>query len=249
MAASPANTTGTFLALNKTGQIADVVGTGTLAHSQQASGNIRLAYDITPLVQATYSFGIWNNHQTSDPQTYLRSTITGQPTYGGVTGFASNKYIWDETHVSNAISLKSDTKGKFDFDVAVSSYNYLQDTQLSPFTVLPNPGFGYSNVGKITRMDGTNWQNGDAKGIWRPFGFDGSQEISFGVHGDRYRLENPVYQSAALVRGAVVDGHGTALFDRSRRDQHRRALAAGRLEDPAKPEADAGRPAGKLARV
>jgi iron complex outermembrane receptor protein len=193
----PVGTTGTFLALNKTGGIADVVGTGALAHSQQTSGNIRLAYDITPLLQATYSFGIWYNHQTSDPQTYLRSTATGLPTFGNVAGFATNKYIWDQTHVSNAVSLKSDTKGKFDFDVAVSSYNYLQDTQLSPFTVLPSPAFGYSNVGKITRMDGTNWQNGDAKGIWRPFGYDGPQEISFGVHGDRYRLENPVYQSSA----------------------------------------------------
>jgi iron complex outermembrane recepter protein len=192
----PSNTTGTFRALNKTGQEADVVGTGTLAHSQQTSGNIRLAYDLTPLVQATYSFGIWNNHQTSDPQTYLTSTITGLPTYGGVSGFASNKYIWDETHISNAASLKSDTKGVFDFDIAVSSYNYLQDILLNPFTVLPTPGFGFSQVGKITRMDGTNWQNGDAKGIWRPFGIDGSQEISFGVHGDRYRLENPVYQSS-----------------------------------------------------
>ena len=159
-------------------------------------------------MQATYSFGVWNNHQTSDPQTYLRSTITGQPTYGGVTGFASNKYIWDETHVSNAVSLKSDTKGVFDFDLSVSSYNYLQDTQLSPFTVLPNPGFGYSQIGKITRMDGTNWQNGDAKGIWRPFGFDGSQEISFGVHGDRYRLENPVYQSSVWYATPLATGTG-----------------------------------------
>jgi len=205
---APANTTGTFPALNKTGQIADVVRTGTLAHSQQTSGNIRLAYDITPLVQATYSFGIWNNHQTSDPQTYLKSIVTGLPTFGGVSGFASNKYIWDQTHVSNAVSVKSDTKGAFDFDVAVSSYNYLQDTQLSPFTVLPNPGFGFSNVGKITRMDGTNWQNGDAKGIWRPFGFDGSQEISFGVHGDRYRLENPVYQSSLWYAPGSLTGTG-----------------------------------------
>jgi iron complex outermembrane receptor protein len=44
-------------------------------------------------------------------------------------------------------------------------------------------------------MDGTNWQNADAKGIWRPFGYDGPQEISFGVHGDRYQLNNPVYAS------------------------------------------------------
>src|SRR6202012_246909 len=91
--------------------------------------------------------------------------------------------------------LKSHTKGTYDFDVAVSSYNYLEDTQLNPFTVLQNNTFGYSNVGKITRMDGTNWQNVDAKGIWRPYGFDGPQEISFGAHGDRYRLENPVYAS------------------------------------------------------
>jgi iron complex outermembrane recepter protein len=191
----PANTTGTIAALSRTGGIANVIGTGALAHSQQTSENLRLAYDISPLVQATYSLGIWNNHQTSNPQTYLTSTLTGQPTFGGQSGFASNKYTWDQTHLSNAVSLKSDTKGAFDFDLSASSYNYLQDIMLNPFTVA-STGVGYSLNGKITRNDGTNWQNADAKGIWRPFGFDGPQEISFGVHGDRYRLENPVYLSS-----------------------------------------------------
>jgi iron complex outermembrane recepter protein len=195
----PAGTTGTFPALNKQGVIANVVGTGILAHSQQTSGNLRLAYDVSPLVQAAYSFGVWNNHQVSDPQTYLRSTATGQPTFAGISSFATGKYIWDETHVSNAVSLRSDTKGTFDFDLSASSYNYLQDTQLNPFTVAgtgANSGVGYSLNGKITRMDGTNWQNADAKGIWRPFGYDGPHEISFGLHGDRYHLENPVYASS-----------------------------------------------------
>ena len=191
----PAGTTGTFPALNKQGVIANVVGTGILAHSQQTSGNLRLAYDVSPLVQAAYSFGVWNNHQVSDPQTYLKSTATGQPTFAGISSFATGKYIWDETHVSNAVSLRSNTKGVFDFDLSASSYNYLQDTQLNPFTVAP-AGVGYSLNGKITRMDGTNWQNADAKGIWRPFGYDGPQEISFGIHGDRYHLESPVYASS-----------------------------------------------------
>jgi iron complex outermembrane recepter protein len=190
----PAGTTGAFPALNKLSQTANVVGTGALAHSQQTSGNIRLAYDVTPLVQATYSLGIWNNHQTSDPQTYLTSTATGAPTFGGQAGFASNKYIWDQTHLSNAVSLKSDTKGVYDFDFSASSYNYLQDIMYNPFTVAPT-GVGFSQNGKITRNDGTNWQNVDAKGIWRPYGYDGPQEISFGVHGDRYQLNNPVYAS------------------------------------------------------
>lgn len=191
----PAGTTGAFSALNKQGLPANVVGTGILAHSQQTSGNLRLAYDVTPLLQATYAFGIWNNHQTSDPQTYLRSATTGLPTFGNVSSFATGKYIWDQTHMSNAVSLKSDTKGIFDFDMSASSYNYLQDIQLNPYTVTP-AGVGYSQDGKISRMDGTNWQNADAKGIWRPFGYDGPQEISFGIHGDRYRLENPGYLSS-----------------------------------------------------
>jgi iron complex outermembrane receptor protein len=189
----PAGTTGAFPAKNKVGQEADVVGTGILAHSQQTSANLRLAYDLSPLVQATYSLGIWNNHQVSDPQTYLRSTATGLPTFAGISTFANARYIWDETHLSNAIALRSDTKGVFDFDLSASSYNYLEDTQLNPFTV--TSGVGFSQNGKITRMDGTNWQNADAKGIWRPFGYDGPHEISFGLHGDRYRLENPTYAS------------------------------------------------------
>ena len=67
----------------------------------------------------------------------MRSTATGAPTFAGIAGFASNKYTWDQTHLSNAVSLKSDTKGVFDFDLSASSYNYLQDIQLNPFTVTP----------------------------------------------------------------------------------------------------------------
>lgn len=193
-ASIPAGTTGAIPALNKQGVTANVLGTGILAYSQQTSANLRLAYDLTPLVQATYSLGIWNNHQVSDPQTYLRSTATGLPTFAGNSSFASSKYIWDETHMSNAFSVRSDTKGVYDFDVSASSYNYLQDTQLNPYTVAAT-GTGFSTNGKITWMDGTNWQNADAKGIWRPFGYDGPQEISFGLHGDRYELDNPVYAS------------------------------------------------------
>jgi iron complex outermembrane receptor protein len=208
---APTNTAGTFISQTKQGAVADVVGTGTLAHSQQTSGNIRLAYDVSPLVQATYSLGVWNNVQISNPQTYLTSTVNGAPTFGGVAGFASNKYIWDQTHLSNAISLKSDTKGIYDFDFSASSYNYLQDIMLNPYTVAAT-GVGYSENGKVTRNDGTNWQNVDAKGIWRPYGYDGPHEISFGIHGDRYDLENPVYLSNTW-NATPATGNGQLFSD------------------------------------
>jgi iron complex outermembrane receptor protein len=209
--AAPAGTSGTIAALNKQGVVADVVGTGALAHSIQTSANVRLTYDVAPMVQATYSLGVWNNVQTSNPQTYLTSTATGAPTFGGVSGFASNKYIWDQTHLSNAVSLKSDTKGLYDFDLSLSSYNYLQDIELNPYTVTPG-GTGFSENGKITRNDGTNWQNGDAKAIWRPYGYDGSQEISFGVHGDRYYFNNPGYLSSVWNATSSV-GTGQLFSD------------------------------------
>ena len=217
----PVGTTGAFPALTKQGVIANVVGTGILAHSQQTSGNIRLAYDLSPLVQATYSFGVWNNHQVSDPQTYLRSTATGQPTFDGISSFATGKYIWDEIHLANAVSSRATPRASSIFDLSASSYNYLQDEQLNPFTVTPS-GVGYSLNGKITRMDGTNWQNGDAKGIWRPFGYGGPQEISFGAHGDRYQLANPVYASAIWY---ATPGTGTGqIYSDNEGETHTSAL-------------------------
>jgi len=190
----PAGTVGTFPAFDKQGRIANVVGTGALIHTQQTVGNIKLAYDFLPQVRGTYAFGVWNNVQNSNPQTYL-TTPAGAPTFGAVATFANNKYNWEQTHVSNAVALKSDTGGTFDFDISASSYNYLQDILINPFTVTPT-GAGYSTNGKITRNDGTNWQNVDARGIWRPDAFGHAHEVSFGIHGDRYRFENPLYLSS-----------------------------------------------------
>jgi iron complex outermembrane recepter protein len=194
--APPAGTVGTIPALNKQGIVADVIGTGQLVHTQQTTANFKVAYDLSPSVRAAYSLGIWNNMQDSTPESYLR-TAAGAPTYGGSAGssFAGSQYAWYQTQMSNAVSLKSDSHGLYDFDLSASSYNYLQDQMLNPFTVTGS-GLGFSQNGKITRNDGTNWQNADAKGIWRPFGFDGPQEISFGVHGDRYYLNNPTYGSS-----------------------------------------------------
>jgi iron complex outermembrane receptor protein len=193
-ATAPAGTTGTYLALNKQGVAANVVGTGALIYTQQATANLKLTYDFTNAVRATYSLGIWNNVQNSSPQTYLTTTATGAATFGGVSGFASNQYNWNQTHLSNAVSLKSDTRGFFDYDLSASTYNYLQDIQVNPYTVTAT-GTGFSQNGKVTRNDGTNWQNADAKGILRPSGIGGEHEISFGVHGDRYYFYNPVFAS------------------------------------------------------
>ena len=67
-AAIPAGTTGLIPALNKQGVVANVIGTGALTHTQQATANFKVAYDLSSTVRATYSLGIWNNLQNSSPR-------------------------------------------------------------------------------------------------------------------------------------------------------------------------------------
>ena len=126
----------------------------------------KFAWDITPLVKATFMTGYWSNDARSDVQTYLQNGA-GNPTFGNVAGFASNYYTLHQKHLANAASIKSDTSGTFDFDLSVSRYDYLEDIQRLPFSVLPNSA-AFTSYGKIARMDGTNWTNGDARGSGGP---------------------------------------------------------------------------------
>ena len=195
---TPAGTTGTIPALNRVGQVANVVGAGLL-NTEQTNLKTKLAYDITANTRATYTLGFWSNDQRASAQTYLRDG-GGNATYGGVSGFASNNYTWFEKHLAQSLSVKKDTGGNFDWDVSVSRYDYLEDIQRLPFTV--GVGASYSPNGKIARLDGTNWTNADAKGIWRPTGTGSAHEVSFGVHADNYVLNSPTYATPTWNSGA-----------------------------------------------
>lgn len=208
---APAGTSGTFNALNKTGQAANVVGAGGLTHSEQVSTNLKVALDITSWLRATYTFGFWSNSGAAAVQTYLRNAA-GAPTFGNVSGFASNRFGFDAQHIANSLSLKTDTHGLFDWEAIVSNYTILNDQQRNPYGVLS--GTNFTSYGKVARLDGTNWTNLDLKGIWRPFGIGGEHEVSFGLHGDQYRLANPTVATSDWLNGGsfgprYADGRGT----------------------------------------
>ncbi len=189
-----------------------MVGAGGLLHTDMANIKLKTQLDITDWLRATYTLGFWSNIGNSNVQSYLTSTATGQPTFGGINGFASNYYTISEQHLANALSLKTDTRGDFDWDISYSRYDFLNDIQRSPYAV--TTGTNFSTFGKITRLDGTNWDNTDAKGIWRPFGRDGAHEVTFGAHVDRETLSNPVYQTATWNSGS--DSGTGALYSTSR---------------------------------
>jgi iron complex outermembrane receptor protein len=213
-AGTPAGTTGTIPQFSRTGTVANVLGAGGLLHTEMANVKAKAALDITPWLKATYIIGFWTNNGRSDVQTYLRDAA-GSPTFGGngsVGGanFASMAYTIDQRNLAHAFSLKSDTRGTFDWDVALSRFDYLQDIQRNPFTVAAT-GASFIDTGRITRLDGTNWTTADVKGIWRPTGPGGAHEVSFGVHGDRYQLSNPTYQTPTWYGGPEAT---SALYSR-----------------------------------
>jgi iron complex outermembrane receptor protein len=201
---TPGGTTGTIPQLNRTGGVANVIGAGGLLHTQMANLKAKAAVDITPEMRATYTIGYWSNDGKSDVETYLRDAA-GNPTFGGNAGvgganFASNYYTIYEKHLANSLSLKTDTRRAFDWDFSVSRYDILQDIQRNPFTVAAS-GAAFTSNGKIARLDGTNWTNADAKGIWRPAGPQGAHEVSFGLHLDSYHLSNPTYATPTWDSG------------------------------------------------
>jgi iron complex outermembrane receptor protein len=196
-AGAPAGVTGLIPQSGRVpGTIANVAGAGGLLHTEMANVKGKFAWDITPLVKATYTIGYWSNDTKSDVQTYLQNPA-GSPTFGNVTTFAGNYYTLNEKHLANAVSIKSDTKGTYDFDLSVSRYDFLEDIQRLPFSIVKDSAT-FTPYGKIARLDGTNWTNADAKGIWRP---NEAHDVSFGLHADHYYLNNPTYQTPTWNAG------------------------------------------------
>ena len=187
-ASVPAGTNGTIPARNKSGQTANVYGAGGLLHTRMLNLNGKLNYDITPWLQASYMVGFWSNHGNAQTDTFLTGQ-TGQPTFGKVAGFASNIYGLSADHLMQAASLKTDTKGDLDGELVVTHYAFLKDSQWSPAGV--TTGTDVTTNGRLASYAGTNWSTVDARGVWRPEGYGGAQEVSFGAHGDRYELDNP----------------------------------------------------------
>jgi iron complex outermembrane recepter protein len=190
----PGGATGGIVANNKLGQPADVLGVGGLLHTREANILTRLDYDLTSTWRMTYLVDYWRNDADSGVTSYLQDG-SGQPTFGRSAAFASNRYSLLENHLMNGLSLKSDSKGVWDAEAVLTYYDFLEDRQLSPAAV--TAGTGFTPNGRLADLGGTQWGTADLKGLWRPFGFGGSQEVTLGAHADRYLLNNPTFNTTA----------------------------------------------------
>ena len=97
--------------------------------------------------------------------------------------------------------MKSNTKGVFDWEVSASNFDYLQSDQVSPYSGAWPYG-GYTQNGKDAVYTGTYWTLLDLKGIVRPdTAICKGMTFSFGLHGDRFHLNNPTWLTTNWTAG------------------------------------------------
>ena len=107
-------------------------------------------------------------------------------------------------------SLKTNTKGIFDWEIAASQYVYGKDEVRAPTTALPSAAIG--GAGRITDQQGTGWHTLALRGTLRPSvsrsgssadgNSIGSHTIDFGVQRDAFKLRSLVSDTNDWLSGA-----------------------------------------------
>ncbi len=172
-----------------------IIGTGTEYTTVQDHGKLKLAYEFTPTLRASYVLGYWQNDSENRPASYLHDAA-GNTVYSGLVNINGRAFTVaatdfgqsneELTHVMHGVSLKSHTDGVWDWEAAASLYDLARDENRSAGTALPASATGGS--GTLTDQDGAGWNTLALKGIWRPSGIHGAHIFDFGYQLDNYTL-------------------------------------------------------------
>ena len=194
--------TGAVYGLDKTNTPWFILGTNTQYHTVQDHAKLKLAYDLSSTVRASYLLGNWKNTSDGAPQSYL-TDAAGAPVYSGNYAINGKTYALKDVfnasrenldHWMHGLSVKSNTQGVWDWEVAASVVDYGIDlarasTINSAANLNGTMGSGsYANTATLTDQKGTGWTTLSAKGIWRPGGAAGAHRVDFGVQQDGYQL-------------------------------------------------------------
>ncbi len=215
--------TGAVLDANNANQPWYNLGTGTEYTTLQDHAKVKLAYDITPTVRASYTYGQWKNTSEGRPTTYLRDD-NGQPVYSGainIGGLAftganalsgADYVLTNEslTHTMQGFSVKSHTQGLFDWEAAASQYAYCTDSNRRNGVNNFMPTAQSGGAGTIADASGTGWSTLALKGIWRPDGVQGAHIADFGVQQERYTFRT---LTSNITGNWITDAAGSLVND------------------------------------
>lgn len=195
--------TGAYQDKSETNANRVIFGANSIDKTEQTNIKFKAAYDITPQLKAAYTLGLWSMDGKTDIETYIKDAA-GNPVYNGRVNFNGKQYDVsgqnpaeaESLHIMQALDLKSDTKGFFDWQLTVSDYNYQVDKNSaanpsSNGTVTAGNPY-LTRTGRVTDMSGTGWTVFDARATLRPH----QHTIDIGYHVDQYELKSETNNTA-----------------------------------------------------
>lgn len=208
---------GAYNDIDTSGNARVTTAAASIDHAVQDNLKIKLAYDISPTVRASYTLGFWQNDSEKRGESYLTNSA-GNTIYGtgpnvGATGAfrflringkdytvtAPASSNTEQEHVMHGLSLKSDSKGTWDWDVVASYFHQNKDlirASTGNFGLTASDGPTVVN-GTIADASGTGWKTLDLRGDWRPEGdLKSKHQVSFGYHYDNYETKTDTYSIA-----------------------------------------------------
>lgn len=209
--------TGAIAGRNPKNQDWLILGSTNQIHTLQDHAKARLAYDFSPTLRASYTLGWWRNEATRSSDSYLRDAA-GNPVYSGDINVDGRRYSVSATdfapsrgsleHVMHGLSLKTNTQGTWDWEIAASLYDYGEDLTRSPTVALPAANAG--GAGRITDQGGTGWNALALKATWRPQGgpslnSTGTHLVDMGYQRDSYQLRTLVSNTDNWIKGVAAD--------------------------------------------
>ena len=193
--------------LDPSGAARTILGATGIAHTIQDQAKLKLAYDISPTLVASYTLGLWQGDNTTGVASYLKDAA-GNPVYSGKVNFGGKQYTLKDTdlnpgtseqqHWMHGLALASRSGGSWDWEALASLYDYSRDLSRSPTVALPAAAGGGPDT--LTDMSGTGWRTLDLRGTWRP---NAAHEANFGYHFDHYQLKTVVSNTANWTSGAA----------------------------------------------
>lgn len=208
--------TGAYADRSTTGAPILVLGAGTQYHTIQDHAKLKLAYDISPDLRASYLFGVWQNKAENRPTSYLKDA-SGNPVYSGTYAINGNSYsaltgtdfaMSNEKlqHFMHGFSLKTHTRGEWDWEVSASLYDYGMDEKrtngASNTTSNPLPGASAGGPGTIADGRGSGWNTLGLRWTWRPT-FAPEHVADYGVQQDSGQLSYRVYNTSDWISGSA----------------------------------------------
>jgi iron complex outermembrane receptor protein len=184
-----------------------IIGETSQEETTQKSAKLKLAYDLGASLKINYLLGVWQNDSYNHSSSYLQNAA-GNPVSTGTVNIEGKSYsipsnsfaenVWSQTHVMNALGLKSNTRTAWDWDAQFTSYRIVQDEQHTS-----QPQGAVNKAGTIAENPyGDGWTTLDVKGYWRSASENRGpreHEVAFGYHADAYKLDSTTYYTNATA--------------------------------------------------